>query len=310
MLAKLFASVTVLGSSAAGWVLVIALAALFIHFQQANARLQAHMATLDAECSEHDQIRRRSAGKVAESIGSLRTRVEELEGELDEARAQEGDADLRIAQLQSQVVDVHLANALIATDREELASLKQQLSLKKHCLRKQQLSLSHARTDAANARDSKQRSDEAADAARASALNELARERHTSNTLRSEIQELDQLLVEARGELARRGAEMRRQSHLASPPWKGDAEVEQFAEALVRGKDGLDEIAVKRIAELLVLDMPQQSSNLIDRQRSQRQLLTCLHPDRWPSSRVATRLMQEVQRSPMWLTLSAPAGGA
>jgi len=290
--AMFFSSITVLGSSTAAWALLCATVGFVFNVLRANARLRARTATLEGKCSEHELLRRRSAGKVADSIGSLRARNRELESELEEAHLQAGEADLRVAQLHNQVEELHRANALTYVHREELSAT----------LRSQRLSLSHSRAE-------KQRSEEecrSIHADKVAAINELASERQVSNSLRREIEELNELLQEAREGL-QRGMELQREAHLALP-WRGNAELEHFAEALGRGKEGLDEVSIERIAELLVLELPPHSSDAVERQRAQRQLLTCLHPDKWPSSRVATRLMQEVQRTPHWLAIGQRGG--
>jgi len=288
-----FAVVSLFGSSVAAWVLLVGTIAFLLNLRQVNARLRSHMATLEAKCTEHEKLRRQSVGKVAGSIGSLRARVEELTEELDEAGVQNGDSEMRVAHLHSQVNELYRVNALASVSREELAA----------SLRSQRLSLSFSQAE-------KERSEEERVALlneRSAALSEIASERQVTATLRGEIQEMNMLLGEARGELARRGVELQRQSHLALP-WKGDAELERYAEALGRGREGLDDMTLKRIAELLVHELPSPSSDALERQRAQRQLLTCLHPDKWPSSRVATRLMQEVQRAPSWLAIGQRGG--
>jgi len=71
-----------------------------------------------------------------------------------------------------------------------------------------------------------------------------------------------------------------------------------------------DQAAVKRVAELLVSELP-SGATAKDRQKAQRQLLSCLHPDKCPSKKIATELMQEVQTLHAWLPLKgAESGGA
>jgi len=290
-----FTSSSFYGSLTVSLVMLLGVAVHVYKLCRANARLRSQLAALEAECSGHVMRRRQSAGKVAGSIGWLRARTEELETELDEvagsigwlrarteeleteldeAHVQVGETELHVAQLQNTVNELHRANALSSVAREELAA---SLSSQRLFLSKEIAGL-----------DEESRS---AHMDKASALRELADEKQFSDELQVEIKELNQLLLEARGELARRGAELRKS------PAKG-----RYSEG--RG----DDEATKRIAELLVLELPVHSSDAIERQRAQRQLLTCLHPDKWPTSRMATMLMQEVQRCPSWVALGARGG--
>merc|ERR1712039_810517 len=73
-----------------------------------------------------------------------------------------------------------------------------------------------------------------------------------------------------------------------------------------------DQVAIRRVAELLVRELP-QGQDAHERQKTQRQLLGCLHPDKCPASRTATSLMQEVQENRSWIpvkTLGESRGGA
>jgi len=281
-----FASSTLFGSSAAAWLLMFATAGLLRKLWVANARIREHAATLEAKCAEHEMLRRHSAGKVAGSIGSLRGRVDELEIELDAAHVKVSESNLHISHLESQVDDLHRENALSNLRREELAK----------SLRAQQISIGSTRAD----KEKWEEECQAAKEDRVNALTELARERQASSTLRSESQQLNKLLIQVREELRRRGAEHQRQAQLAIP-WRGNAELELFAGALARGEEGLNDAVLGRIAELLVRELGTHSADSQERMRSQRQLLTCLHPDKWPTGRIATRLMQEVQRTPSWV---------
>jgi len=289
------ARVSVLGSSSIVFVFLLAIGALLFKIWRTiavNAELRARIATLETACAEHELFRRRSACSVHESKEALRSRTEEMENELSDLRLEAADSDLRVIQLQSQVDELHRANALDSCRREELAG----------CLRNHRMSLSHSREE-------KQRLEEECRSLRVDrdyVLDELTNERQVSNTLRFEMQELNQLLQEARGEFARRQSSCGRAAHAL--PWSGNADLERFAEAMGRGEEGLDDAVLRRLAELLVRDLPTHSSDSVERQRAQRQLLTCLHPDKWPSARIATRLMQEVQRSQCWVSLGQRGG--
>jgi chromosome segregation ATPase len=264
-----------------------------VRLLRANARLRAHSSGLEAKCAEHVQTRRQSASTVAGNIGALRARVDELEAELEDAHVHIGNADLRVAQMQNQVDELHRANALGSVTREDLAA----------SLQSQRLSLTYSRAEQQRAEETRR----SAEAEREAVVREIADERRASKMLHMEIQELNNLLLEARDELARRGAEQQRQANVMVP-WAGDTELKHFAEALSRGKEGLNEAILQHIAELLVLELPSQACDPQERQRAQRQLLTCLHPDKWPSRRVATRLMQEVQRTSFWVAMGQRGG--
>lgn len=285
---QFFTMGTLFGSALAAWVLVIAVVAALVALWRLNKRLNAEAEALRAKCSEHEVARRRSVGQVGGNISTLRAKNEELEVQIDEAQMQLGESELRVAQLQSEVDDARRMQALSAVSREELAA----------SLRNQRLSLSFSRAETLRTEEDCRSAQMARDAATA----DLASERQTSSTLRGEIHELRELLEQAHGELSKRGSDLRRLEH-AVMPWAGNAELERFAEALSRGTEGLNDAAVRRTAELMVQELPPA-----DRQRAQRQLLTCLHPDKWPSGRVATRLMQDVQQSPSWSTYAH--GGA
>jgi len=273
-IAMFFTSSSFYGSLTVSLVMLLAVAVHMYKLCRTNARLRSQLAELESECSGHVMRRRQSAGKVADSIGALRARTEELETELDEAHVQVGDTELHVAQLQNTVNDLHRANALSSVAREQLAA---SLSSQRLFFSKE---IAELKGECRSAHVDK-----------ASARRELADEKQFSDDLQLEIEELNQLLLEAREELARRGAELRKS------PAKG-----RYSEG--RG----DDEATKRIAELLVLELPVHSSDAIERQRAQRQLLTCLHPDKWPTSRMATMLMQEVQRCPSWIALGARGG--
>lgn len=282
----IFASSTLFGSSGAAWLLMFTTAGLLWKLWVANARIREHAAILEASCAEHEMLRRHSASKVAGSIGSLRGKVDDLEVELDDAHIKVSESNLRIAHLQSRVDDLSRENALGNLRREEMAV----------SLRSQQISIGSTQAD----KDQAEEGRKAAAEDRVNALTELAREREASSTLRSENQQLNKMLVQVREELRRRGAEHQRQAQLAMP-WRGNAELEHFAGALARGEEGLNDAVLVRIAELLVQELAKHSADSQERMRSQRQLLTCLHPDKWPAGRIATRLMQEVQRTPSWV---------
>jgi chromosome segregation ATPase len=241
--------ITVFESPMIGWVLLTILSFILWRLWYANMRLLAQQEVLQDKCAEHERVRQQSAG----SIGTWRSRSLELESELDEARVQIGESDLRVAQLQGQVED------LLRTRKES------------------RLSLSFSRADCLRT----EVACKSMQAEKASVVAELSSERRTSDELRSEIQKLRQLLGEARKELSYRNS---------------------FAAEVCD-----DDSAIKRTAELMVMELP-RTADPLERQRAQRQLLTCLHPDKCPSNHVGTRLMQEVQRSVAWVAASTHGG--
>jgi len=62
-----------------------------------------------------------------------------------------------------------------------------------------------------------------------------------------------------------------------------------------------DELAVTRVAQLMVRELPGAGAELA---KVQRRLLLCVHPDKCPAVRTATMLMQELQRNRGWISES------
>jgi chromosome segregation ATPase len=268
--------IAVLGSPIAGWLLLIAISFVILHLFEANCRVRAQVAEMQAKCAEHEQTQRESAALAAGEMNTARVRLQDLQLEVDEAQMQIGESDLRVAQLQNQV------DALLR-DRADIFSSKEEISAS---LRSNRISLSFSRAECL-------RTEEAAKSAHVEkdvALQQLSNERQISNNLRNDILRLTRQLNAAQIRLSRHRAEAN--DDMNNSP---------------HGSNCSDDIAIKRTAELMVSELP-RSPNPSDRQRAQRQLLTCLHPDKCPSNRVATMLMQEVQRSADWVAATTLGG--
>lgn len=66
-----------------------------------------------------------------------------------------------------------------------------------------------------------------------------------------------------------------------------------------------DEIAVMRVAQLMLQELPGKGAELI---KTQKRLLLCVHPDKCPAVKTATMLMQELKESRAWMSEGKPEG--
>jgi len=286
------------------------------HLEQARERFEQlrsecdHLRSENVALSSKDLQNKDEKTYFQKAVSSLKWQRSSVERE--RLQLQE-DKAMALSELASEKSSLQQLRAETATLRESLQSAEESARQREDEKRKLQADHASASADLTSERRAigKMRSE---NQRLETSLQQCQSDLQSATARASEADNQHEVLMRQVREFKARALELRRnldEKGLSEKSLRDRvAQLELSIKQTPRTPQISDQAAVKRVAELLVGELP-SGADAKERHKAQRQLLSCLHPDKCPSKKTATELMQEVQTLRAWLPLKgAESGGA